>query len=45
MRMPTLCGHPCLFLPVSYDRTVRASLSTLCVRSGVGSSRINLQPK
>ena len=41
MRMPILCGHPCLFVPVSYDRRVWASLFTLCVRRGMGGSRIN----
>ena len=41
MRMPILCGHPCLFVPVSYDRRVWASLFTLCVRRGMGGSRIS----
>ncbi len=45
MRMPALRGYSCLFLPVSYDRTVRTSLSTLCVRGGIGGSRINLLTK
>ena len=45
MRMPALRGYSCLFLPVSYDRTARTSLSTLCVRRGIGGSRINLLTK